>query len=168
MTGQHGPAQSGRRGAARPAALDEADEEARIECVAGTGRVGRRQGPRRHVEGDRGAGRVEEMDRGAVAAALDDDDGESPSARAPRTARLGESSRASSSPAVARRTSGATARTSGEGRRPAPGEERPDRRQVEADRGARPAGQPDRLPTGGSERLAEERVERQVEQVRTP
>ena len=54
---------------------------------------------------------------------------------------------------------------SAQGRAPAVGQQRPDRREVQADASPRRPGQLDRPPAGQPERLAEQRIRRQVDEV---
>ena len=84
---------------------------------------------------------------------------------APSSARSSTPSSAASSVAVARSTSGPDRPDEPEGGLPAIGHQRADRGEVEADRRPGRPGQADRLAAGRAERLAQERIGRQVQQV---
>ena len=148
------PASTARRSAGRGrrrrlAGPREADQEARVEGVAGAGRVGRAERPGRDVERDR---RVRWHRGGGPRRPLPPrltmttGPGPAPARRAPP----GSANRAghASSSAVASSTSGATDADERQGGRPAVGQERADRGEVEADRRPGLAGQPDRLAAG--------------------
>ena len=158
MTRQRRAVERGRRRLTCRPRRQPADDEPRIEGVAGARRVAGRETRRRDFEACPFAMDPGE-DRRALRPALDDRD-------------RGVVEQAVLRPTAQERVGlgggreqevGREVRDERPGRPPAPGEQRPDRGEVDAHRGPGGTTQRDGPPAGPSEWLAEERVDRQVD-----
>ena len=161
MTSHRGTLERGGHRSSGTSGREPTDEEPGIERVARAGRVGRGQVLGSDLQADPFVTDTGE-DRGALRTPLDDRDRgdiEQPVEGASADERFGFGRGREQQ--VRRGPFDQSARRS-----PSAGQQRPDRGEVDADRHARVARELDRPPAGRSERLAEQRVCRQVERVR--